>query len=312
VLQPAADSSSLLVVLYGPTASGKTALAIALAQALGSAILCADSRQVYREMDIGTAKPTKAEQAAAQHWGLDLVAPDTRLSAPAFAEYALARLPHYFAQNRIQIACGGTGFYLKALCEGLDAIPESDPVVRAELSARLSQEGLPALVAQLQAVDPALAARIDLHNPRRVQRALEVFLTTGRPLSEWQQGATAQPRPFRCLYLSPRWPREVLHARIAARVDQMLVAGLVAEVAQLMARYGADCPGLQAIGYAETVAHLQGKLAAEALVPQIVAHTRQYAKRQVTWLRQLPAVHLLDMTAPDPLAQAFTLIAAHA
>lgn len=312
VLQPAAESSPLLVVLYGPTASGKTALAIALAQAIGSAILCADSRQVYREMDIGTAKPTEAEQAAAPHWGLDLVTPDARLSAPAFADYALARLPHYFAQNRIQIACGGTGFYLKALCEGLDDIPASDPAIRLQLTSRLAAEGLAPLVAQLQAVDPAIAAQMDLQNPRRVQRALEVFLTTGKPLSEWQQGATAQPRPFRCLYLSPHWPRETLHARIAARVEHMLAAGLVAEVAQLMARYGADCPGLQAIGYVETVTHLQGKPDGQALAAQIVAHTRQYAKRQVTWLRQLPDVHLLDMTAPDPLAQALTLIAAHA
>ncbi|MBX3102978.1 MAG: tRNA (adenosine(37)-N6)-dimethylallyltransferase MiaA [Bacteroidetes bacterium] len=305
-------SLPLLVVLYGPTASGKTQLAIELAQALGCEVLNADSRQIYREMELGTAKPTAQERNLVTHYGLDLVSPDEAFSAPDYAAYALGILPSLFTRSPVQIVCGGTGFYIRALCEGLDEIPPTPPEVRTRIQQQLDTQGLAALVAELAQADPVAYARIDLRNPRRVQRALEVYYATGRPLSHWQQGATDRPRPFRCLYLSPHWPRAQLYARIDARVDTMLAAGLLAEVQALMARYGPGAPGLQAIGYAETVAHLQGQTDYATLVARVKQHTRNYAKRQLTWLRQLPQVQLLDMPVPGVAEQALTYIRRHA
>ncbi|MCE3008082.1 MAG: tRNA (adenosine(37)-N6)-dimethylallyltransferase MiaA [Bacteroidetes bacterium] len=282
-----------LLVLCGPTGSGKTALSIQLAQQLGCNILCADSRQIYREMETGTAKPTVLEQAQVPHWGLDLVLPAEAYSAARYAEYAQACLTQLFAtQQPTQILCGGTGLYIQAVCEGLDEIPPTLPETRSLLGQRLAAEGLDSLVAELKRVDAATWQRIDLRNPRRVQRALEVYYDTGRPLSAWQAGGP-RPRAFSVQYYALDWPRAVLYARIDQRVDEMMAAGLVAETEQLLDRYGPQAPGLQAIGYAETVAYLQGAYDIATLTDQIKQHTRNYAKRQLSWFRRLAGLQWL-------------------
>ena len=297
--------------IAGPTASGKSALALAAAQRWPVEIISVDSALVYQGMDIGTAKPTPAEQAAVPHHLIDLLPPTGTYSAAQFMADATRLVGAINARGRTALLVGGTMLYFKALADGLDAMPPADAAVRAALDARAAAEGWPALHAELTRVDPATAARLPPGDTQRIQRALEVWQLTGRPISAFHGEARSAALPVPLLALEPG-DRGWLHARIAERFDAMLAAGLVDEVRALRAR-GDLQPGLPAmrcVGYRQAWAALDaadadlqpGTLAWARLREQGIAATRQLAKRQLTWLRSMPR-STLACDAPDALAQ---------
>jgi tRNA dimethylallyltransferase len=279
-------------VLLGPTASGKSTLAMELAAKHPLEIVSVDSAQVYRGMDVGTAKPSAAERGAVPHHLLDLVDPDARYSAGRFREDALRAVGEIHARGRIPLLVGGTMLYYRALAQGLDALPAADPGVRAQIDAEAAAKGWPALHAELAAVDPASAARIKPGDAQRIQRALEVWRVTGKPLAELQ-GRSANDLPFQlhAFALVPE-DRGELHRRIAERFDLMLQAGLVAELKALREKYalGADLPSMRCVGYRQAWEFLEGAVDGGTLREKGIAATRQLAKRQLTWLRSLPGL----------------------
>ena len=288
------DRRPPLVAVMGPTAAGKTALALALAERHGGEIVSVDSALVYRGLDIGAAKPDAAEQARARHHMLDIREPWEPYSAADFARDARAVLSDLQRRGRLPILAGGTGLYFQALLDGLSEMPSADPAVRAMLADEAAARGWPALHAELARVDPEAARRIHATDPQRIQRALEVWRTTGRPISDWQrEGRRIQAFPFRVLrvVLAPE-SREVLHARIAQRLDAMLAAGFLDEVRALralpaLATHPAplDLPAIRAVGYRQAWEHLDGLCDASAFRDRALHATRQLAKRQLTWLR---------------------------
>ena len=291
------------ILLMGPTASGKSALALALAQRLRGEIVSVDSAQVYRGMDIGTAKPTADERARAPHHLVDIVEPTEAYSAARFVRDALAAVAAIRARGHVPILAGGTMLYFKALTEGLSDLPQADAAIRAALDARAAREGWPALHAELARVDAATAARLAPTDAQRIQRALEVHALTGKPLSALQ-GHRARAAnalgPSVALALIPP-DRAALHAAIAARFDAMLGAGLVDELRGLRARHSLDpaLPSMRSVGYRQAWRFLEGEIDAAALREQGIAATRQLAKRQLTWLRATPARHLAPDEARD-------------
>ena len=296
--------------LLGPTASGKTAVALALAARLPVEIVSVDSALVYRDMDIGTAKPDRATRERFVHHLVDVVDPTQSYSAGRFREDALAVAGEIAARGRVPLFAGGTMLYERALMRGLAALPKADPSVRAALDARAAREGWPALHAELARVDPPTAARLDPNDAQRVQRALEVHALTGRPLSaHFAEGAGDGP-PFRALRLSLEpSDRAVLHDRIAARLAAMIRAGLVDEVRALRSRYAlhAAMPSMRAVGYRQVWETLEGAAPAATLEARAVAATRQLAKRQLTWLRAMTDVVRLDCLAAGAEAEALAL-----
>jgi tRNA dimethylallyltransferase len=271
----------LVPVLVGPTAVGKTAVALALADRLAITVICADARQVYQRLDIGTAKPDRETRAHVPHEGLDLVEPGERYSAGRFARDAAEWLTEARAARRQPLVVGGTGFYVRALADGLFHEPPLDPERRERLHVWAAGIPGPALVRWASRLDPRFAGG----GRQRASRVLEVALLTGYPLSRWQQmaRATGVMRPW---YIVLTLPRELLRRRIAERVDAMLAAGLVDEVRAELARGTApEAAGLDGVGYRETVAMLTGSLAPADLRDAIVRSTRAYAKRQETWFR---------------------------
>jgi tRNA dimethylallyltransferase len=291
--------------MAGSTGVGKTRVATAVARLAAVEIVSADSRQLYLGLDVGTAKPSAAERAAAPYHGLDLVPPTERYSAGRFAAEARGWIAGIVARGRLPLVVGGTGFYLKALFEGLFAEPPLDAARRAELGAALRRLDRDALGRWAERLDPAF--RRGSGGAQRAARAVEVALLAGRPLSEWQRAAPARPSGLEPWYVVLTLPRPALAARIAARTRGMLEAGLVEEVRRLLAAgVPRDAPGLSGVGYREVIAHLDGALAADCLAPRIAAATRRYAKRQETWLRhQLrgPVLWLDASPEPDVLAR---------
>jgi tRNA dimethylallyltransferase len=278
------------VLLMGPTASGKSALAMDLALRFGGEIVSADSAQVYRGMDIGTAKPDAAARAAVPHHLLDVIEPDAVYSAARFRSDALTAIDAIRLRARVPIVVGGTMLYFKALREGLSALPQADAAVRAGLDARAARDGWPALHAELARVDPATAARLSPYDSQRIQRALEVHAVSGRPLSALH-GARERARdvdPVLVVALAPT-DRAALHAAIARRFDAMLDAGLVDEVRDLRARFRliAQMPSMRCVGYRQAFEFLDGHGDMRALRERGIAATRQLAKRQLTWLRSM-------------------------
>ena len=291
----------LVIVLLGPTASGKTDLAIALAQALDLAVLNVDSRQLYRQMDVGTAKPTAAQRGQARHELLDLRDPDQPINLQEFRAIAEAQLNAELARNPLALLAGGSGLYLQALTQGLEppAVPPQ-PQLRAQLAAL----GQPLCHQLLRQGDPAAAARIAPADAVRTQRALEVLYATGRPLSS-QQGAS--PPPWRVLELGLN-PTD-LTARIASRTKGLFAAGLVAETEALIERYGAGLPLLNTIGYAEAKQQLAGELSETEAIALCEQRTRQFAKRQRTWFRRRHApIWLEERSTEGQLAQALQVV----
>ncbi|MCU0339488.1 MAG: tRNA (adenosine(37)-N6)-dimethylallyltransferase MiaA [Spirosomaceae bacterium] len=271
-----------LVVIAGPTAVGKTDLCVRLAQALRAEVISADSRQFYRELNIGTAKPTLDELGGVPHHFINSHSIQTLYSAGAFERDALVLLERLFQTHDTVIATGGSGLYIKALCEGLDDLPETPPALRAELMNRLDTEGLASLQAQLQALDPVYCAQNDLQNTQRVVRALEVCLLTGQPFSSFRARQTAQ-RPFEIVPIALDRDRADLYARIDARMDKMLADGLVEEVRSLEAYRTHNA--LQTVGYKEVFDYFEGVYDYDEMVRLLKRNSRRYAKRQITWFK---------------------------
>ena len=282
------DCRPPLIALMGPTASGKTALAVDWVERRGAALISVDSALVYRRMDIGTAKPDAATLARAPHRLVDVREPHESYSAAEFRSDALAALEEITRQGRLPVLVGGTSLYLHALLHGLSEMPEADPQLRRAIDAEAGEHGWASLHAELARVDPEAGRRIHPTDTQRIQRAIEVYRSSGRPISEWQVRARPARLPWRVLklVLAPA-DRAVLHERIAARFAQMLEAGLIEEVRALRAdlRLHPDLPSMRAVGYRQAWQFLEGDGDLQELRARGIAATRQLAKRQLTWLR---------------------------
>ncbi len=276
-----------LLVIVGPTGSGKTDLSIRLARHYGAPILSTDSRQFYRGMPIGTAQPTPDQLQAAEHHFIASHDLNEDLNCGSYEMQALSCLEKLFAEHDWVIAVGGSGLYVRALCEGMDDLPQADPELRERLTCRLANEGVDALAAELRELDPAYYATVDRRNPARVMRALEVCLQTGRPYSEQRTGQR-RPRPFGIVKVGVDLPREELYARIDRRVDQMVSDGLEAEARALYPYRTLNA--LQTVGYREFFDYFEGRTSYEEAVSLIKRNSRRYAKRQLTWFRRDPEI----------------------
>ena len=301
------------IFLMGPTASGKTALAVSLVERFPLEIISVDSALVYRGMDIGTAKPDAATLARAPHHLLDIRDPTDAYSAAAFCDDARRLMADIVARGRVPFLVGGTMLYFRALLRGLDDLPRADATLRKKLEAEAAARGWPALHADLARVDPVTAARLAPNDSQRIGRALEIFQLAGTPMSALLDRAQSE-LPYRVLQLAliPS-DRAVLHQRIAARFDAMLAEGLLDEVETLRRDYALkpDLPAMRAVGYRQAWAYLDGDIDMKALREQGIAATRQLAKRQLTWLRSWPDAVVLDSLAEDVDAQATTLVGRH-
>jgi tRNA dimethylallyltransferase len=295
----AALGRGIAYALLGPTASGKSRLALQLAARHAVEIVSVDSAQVYRGMDIGTAKPTAAQRRAVPHHLIDLIDPTESYSAGRFREDAIRVVGEIQARGRAPLLVGGTMLYYRALAGGLDALPPADPQARRRIDAEAAARGWPALHAELARVDPRSAARLAPGDAQRIQRALEVYRTTGKPLSDLQD----RPKPglpfeLRAFALVPE-DRSGLQLRIAARFDAMLQAGLVGELEALRRKYDLDpeLPSMRCVGYRQAWRFLEGRITASELRETGIAATRQLAKRQLTWLRSLPGLEPAERLA---------------
>jgi tRNA dimethylallyltransferase len=274
----------VVLCIVGPTASGKSSLALLVAKSLHGEIISADSRQVYRYLDIGTAKPTKAQRRQVKHHFIDVFDPDEAFSAGEFGRKGRETIDDIFRRKRVPIVVGGSGLYVKSLIDGFFEGPPADNEVRRRLYKRLQDEGAGALLTELREVDPVSAARVLPSNTRRIVRALEVYGLTGIPLSELQDQRIRID--FTPLMIGLQWERKALYDRINKRVETMLQYGLVDEVRDLLDRgYSEATNSLQTVGYQEAISHLQGNVDYETMVELIKRNTRRYAKRQLTWFR---------------------------
>jgi tRNA dimethylallyltransferase len=282
LMKTACDSLKQLIVIAGPTASGKTPLSIQLAKVLDAEIFNADSRQFYRKLDIGTAKPSQSELKEVRHHFIDIKEPDEYYSAGEFEKDVITQLDTYFQSKEIAIMVGGSGLYIKAVLEGFDNLPKDDDL-RIKLNERIKHEGLEALQSEVRKLDASFAETMDFKNPQRVARALEVMQLTSRPYSELRTNSV-QKRNFDTLafYLNPN--REFLYQKINERVDLMIAKGLESEVYSLndFRIYNA----LQTVGYKELFEYLDGKYTRDEAIEKIKQHTRNYAKRQITWFKK--------------------------
>lgn len=300
-----------VILLSGPTASGKSAVALALAGEFPLEIVSVDSAQVFRDMDVGTAKPSAQERAAAPHHLIDILDPVHAYSAARFREDALAAIEAITGRGRIPALVGGTMLYFKALLEGLSDLPPSEPALRAEIDAEAAERGWPALHAELAAVDPATAARLAPTDAQRIQRALEVFRLTGQPMSAQLGRGQPTELPFHPISIGlVPGERALLHRRIEARFESMLHDGLLDELEDLRHRYPlhAGLPAMRCVGYRQAWQVLEGELPHRELRDRGVFATRQLAKRQLTWLRAMPHVTPFDCFAPDLSAQVIAFL----
>lgn len=272
-----------LIVICGPTAVGKTDYAIQFAEKFGTEIVSADSRQLYREIPIGTAQPTKEQLSRVKHHFIACRSIEEDYNAGMFERDALKLLVELFKKHETVICCGGTGLYIKALCEGLDDLPEADESVRQELTERLESEGLDSLQNQLQALDPVHFERMDSKNPQRVIRALEVCLSTGKPFSSFHVNEKKK-RPFKIQKIGLEMPREQLYERINKRVDLMLDNGWLEEARTVFDKRHLNA--LNTVGYKELFQHLSGNMTLEEATEKIKTNTRRFAKRQLTWFKR--------------------------
>nr|WP_311528059.1 tRNA (adenosine(37)-N6)-dimethylallyltransferase MiaA [uncultured Ralstonia sp.] len=305
------------ICLLGPTASGKTAAALKLAERWPVEIISMDSALVYRGMDIGTAKPSAEEQAIAPHHLIDIIDPLDAYSAAQFANDANALIDAIRARGKLPLIVGGTMLYYKALTQGLSDLPRANPAIRAEIDAEAARDGWPALHAKLALVDPITAARLHTTDAQRIQRALELYRLTGQPMSALlarEVGANAFQQhdaaaPYLTIALEPS-DRLVLHARIAQRFDAMLAGGLLDEVEGLRRRgdLSPTLPSIRCVGYRQAWAYLDGDIDKTALREQGIAATRQLCKRQITWLRSTPERQVVDCLAPDYVDQVARLV----
>jgi len=286
----------------GPTASGKTALAFAMADRFPVELISVDSAQVFKDMDLGTAKPDAETLARYPHHLIDLIPPEESYSAALFCRDALAVMADITARGKVPLLVGGTMLYFKALMDGLADLPQADPALRAELEAQAAEQGWPALHAELARLDPETAARLAPNDSQRIQRALEVVRLSGQTMSALYGAQKRQPLPYRVLSmgLAPT-DRGWLHERIAQRFELMLASGLVEEVRALRQKYRlhADLPSMRSVGYRQVWELLEGRMRSDELRDRGVFATRQFAKRQLTWFNTLSDATLFDCIAPE-------------
>ena len=300
------------ILLMGPTASGKSAVALELARHFPIEIVSVDSAQVFRGMDFGTAKPSAAERSAVPHHLIDIIEPTESYSAARFRADASRLLHEITARGRIPLLVGGTMLYFKALREGLSALPQADDAVRAAIDSEALERGWPALHAELSGVDPATAARLKPSDSQRIQRALEVHRITGRPMSALLARREAEPLPCRLVQIAllPS-DRAALHRRIEARFEAMLKMGLVEELQLLQKRYALrpGLPSMRCVGYRQAWRFLEGEITEAELRDQGIYATRQLAKRQLTWLRATEGLVVVDCLAKDAARQVYNVAA---
>ncbi len=305
------DTRPPAILLVGPTAAGKTDLAIALHERLDCELISVDSAMVYRGMDIGSAKPSPEELARAPHRLIDIRDPAESYSAAAFREDALREMREITAAGRVPLLVGGTMMYLRQLLHGVANLPGSDPGLRAELEEQAHRHGLAALHEALARVDPVSAARIHPNDPQRLMRALEVYRLSGRPLSELWAEQRPETFPWRTLSigLAPD-NRAVLHQRIARRFEAMLKGGFIEEVVALRARgdLSQDLPAMKSVGYRQVWEALDGDVDLESLRHRGIVATRQLAKRQLTWMRSWEKLEWVDSLGGDPLGDVLKLV----
>lgn len=290
-----------LIVLLGPTAVGKTELSLRLCEAFNGEVVGADSRQIYRFMDIGTAKPSLAERQRVRHHLIDIRDPDQTLTLAEYQQLAYQTIDAIHQRGRIPFLVGGTALYIRAVVQGL-RIPEvpPDPALRAKLEAELAQTGVGALFQRLQTLDPATAAVIDAQNPRRVLRALEIVLLTGKSKVELEG---AFPPAYRILQIGLDRPRDELYHRIDQRVDAMIAHGLVAETQWLLAAgYQPPLPSISSLGYREIITHLAGEITLATAVERIKHETHRFVRHQYTSFRKMSDIHWFDLSQMSPAA----------
>ena len=295
-IQHSALKNKTLVVIAGPTASGKTAFSIRLAKAMNTVILSADSRQFYKEMLIGTAAPTHEELLQVKHYFVHHISIEDKYDVADYEHDVLQLLDELFLTHDQVIMAGGSGLFIDAVCNGIDAMPDVTPEVRQKVEALLKEDGIDALSKELQQLDPEYFAVVDQQNPRRLQRALEVCYQTGRPFSSFRTGAKVE-RDFAIKKFALLWDRQELIRRIDRRVDMMMEQGLLDEAKALYPRRQLNA--LNTVGYKELFSYFDGAFTLAEAVEQIKVHTRQYAKRQMTWLRRDPSYRWITPDEAD-------------
>lgn len=293
------ETTHQVIAIVGPTATGKSALGLRLAETLGGEIINADALQVYRGFDVGTGKPSLEERRRIPHHLIDILEPHERYSAGEFARRAREAIAEIQGRGRVPIVVGGSGLYLRALLEGISPIPPPDPRMRRELHDRLEREGLEALRRELEELDSETAARLSPGDTQRTLRALEVALMTGRPLSSWIARQPFGTRRMSAIRIGLTLPRPILYHRIATRVRRMVQRGWVEEVIQLL-QHGLDpsLPAFQAIGYRQLVRHVRQGWSLDLALEDTIRATRHFAKRQETWFRKEPHVVWFDAQGP--------------
>ncbi len=294
-----------VVAIMGPTASGKTGLALELAKHIPAEIISVDSALVYRHMDIGTAKPTPEEMAIAPHWLVDIIEPNEAYSVAEFVKDATRLIGEIHSRGKLPILAGGTIMYFNALINGISPLPKSDIKIRDDIAREAEEKGWQVLHDELAVIDPVAAARIHPNDPQRLTRALEVYRSSGQTLTHWQQQATTRcPYNIEQFAIAPQ-DRAVLHDRIAQRFDLMLEQGLVAEVEKLYQRgdLNEDMPSIRSVGYRQVWQYLNGELSYADMRDRGIIATRQLAKRQLTWLRGWSELTWLDTFAKDNLTK---------
>ncbi|MBI3811398.1 MAG: tRNA (adenosine(37)-N6)-dimethylallyltransferase MiaA [Nitrospirae bacterium] len=298
-----------LIVLTGPTAAGKSAVAIRLALELGSEIISADSRMVYRGMDIGTAKPGPADRAGVVHHLIDIVAPDEPFSAGRFKSLAADAIKRMQREGKIPIIVGGTGLYVKLLLHGLWEGPEADWPFREELYEAERREGAGHLHQRLKEVDPDSALTIQPQDRSKLVRAIEVYEKTGRPISEHHREHRFSEKPYEAILIGLRRSRADLYRRIETRVDQMMADGLVEEVRGLIEKgYSAELPSMKGLGYRQIVGYIKGEYDRHEAVDRLKRDTKRYAKRQFTWFNRDPSIRWIDLSETDGVEEAYTKV----
>jgi tRNA dimethylallyltransferase len=301
-------SDPLLIVLVGPTGSGKTALSLALAQQLGGEIVSCDSVSIYREMEIGTAKPTQAERNLVPHHMLDVASPAEIYTAGDYSRDARKVLSEIVARNSVPIVAGGTGLYLRALLEGLSPVPARDEALRDRLRESAARHGTTYLHRLLTRLDAQAAARIHTNDIPKLIRALEVSLLERRPMSaRWSEQPPQPLTGYRVVQIGLNPPREALYVHLNKRAAQMFSDGLMEETQQLVERYGHDCRALTALGYAQALAELDGAISREEAVAAAQQGHRNYAKRQLTWFRKDASIHWMEDFGNDVVERALAI-----
>ncbi len=292
------SSAKTVIVIAGPTAVGKTAIAIRLAQRFATEIISADSRQCFKELNIGVARPSVEELQQVPHHFITSHSIQEEVTAVTFEQYALQKVNELFRTQELVIMVGGTGLYIKAFCEGLDAIPAIDPAIRQRIQDEYAEKGLPWLQATIREKDPAFYEAGEIQNPQRMMRALEVAEATGHSILFFRRGQKAS-RDFNIIKIGLELPKEELHRNINTRVDKMMEAGLLEEVKNLLPWRHLNA--LQTVGYAELFDYLDGTISLDKAVEQIKTTTRQYAKRQMTWFKKDPAIRWTNPEHPDQI-----------